>query len=236
RHHWILAAAVERGFDEEERDSNHDRALLKAKRKLWRSYVTDRNKRADRLRIMYRDQYMQWCMESATATRRTFIRPEMIFEPTIPPYPIENMSFVPRSTDWLSEVPTLDDRQPRRAGWMNAAHQHPYNTTFFPCQNNAEFFYPRGTRFVDTYRSVVVDPALQPPELIPDWRTIFDTPSGTPFYTRPVASAGGGAEDSLAPVAPPAARPSPPYEEEKESGGSPSLSLLADAARRLSSS
>ncbi|KAI9988930.1 hypothetical protein PInf_022630 [Phytophthora infestans] len=55
---------------------------------------------------------------------------------------------------------------PSCTGWVNVPHQHPYNTTYFPFQRNPEFFYPRGMRFVDVSRIVIVDPALAPPELI----------------------------------------------------------------------
>ncbi|KAG6950620.1 hypothetical protein JG687_00014134 [Phytophthora cactorum] len=50
---------------------------------------------------MYQDQYMKWCLESVTAPRSSFIRPELIVEPSVPSYPVENLPFVRRlPTGW----------------------------------------------------------------------------------------------------------------------------------------
>ena len=118
---------------------------------------------------------------------------------------------------------------------MNAPHQHPYNTTYFPCQRNPEFFNPRGTRFVDVYRSVIVDPSLDSTELIPTWRSLFDSPPGTPRPALAAAPVEAGTEDSQGPASAPAAEAQVLDEEEKESGDSASLTLLATAARHLES-
>ncbi|KAI9998317.1 hypothetical protein PInf_002697 [Phytophthora infestans] len=114
---------------------------------------------------------------------------------------------------------------------MNAPHQHPYSTTYFPCQCNPEFINPRGTRFVDVYRSVVVDPALTPPELISTWRDLFDSPPVTPRPALNAAPAEAGAEGLQASDAAPATEVQLPDEEEKESEDSTSLTLLAAASR-----
>ncbi|KAF1777633.1 hypothetical protein GQ600_10092 [Phytophthora cactorum] len=52
---------------------------------------------------MYQDQYMKWCLESVTVPRHSFIRPELIVEPSVPSYPVEPL---PRTedTDWLAEL------------------------------------------------------------------------------------------------------------------------------------
>ncbi|KAI9982007.1 hypothetical protein PInf_009795 [Phytophthora infestans] len=172
------------GLVEEPKKVAHDKELLKVLRALLKKRFSERDRRADRLRNKYREQYMAWSHDS-----------------------------------------------PWRTGWMNASHQHPYSTTYFPCQCNTEFFNPRGTHFVDVYRSVVVDPALAPPELIPTWRDLFDSPPFTPRPALTASPAEAGAEGSQAPDATPAAEVQLPDEEEKESGDSTSLTLLAAAAR-----
>ncbi|KAF1774655.1 hypothetical protein GQ600_4555 [Phytophthora cactorum] len=95
RYHWILAGAVEKGFAREASDPNHDRALLK-------------------------NQYMKWCLESVTVPRHSFIRPELIVEPSVPSYPVEPLPLVPKTTDWLAEAAALERRQPWRAAWVFA--------------------------------------------------------------------------------------------------------------------
>ncbi|KAI9986302.1 hypothetical protein PInf_025240 [Phytophthora infestans] len=169
RLHWLPLAGIERGLVEEAKKVSHDKELLKELRALLKMLFSERDRRADRLRNKYREQYMAWRRDlvSSGTSDSPFIRPELLLEPSKSWYPIENLPFAPRTSDWLPEVPALDARQPWRTGWMNAAHQHPYHTTYFPCQCNPELFNPRGTRFVDVYRSVLVDPSLEANEFIP---------------------------------------------------------------------
>ncbi|ETL77491.1 hypothetical protein L917_21567 [Phytophthora nicotianae] len=81
---WILAAAVGKGFTVEEAESNCDKDLIKAKRARFRVLMGGRSARADRLRNMYQLQYLKWSLESASASQRSLIRPEMIIEPSVP--------------------------------------------------------------------------------------------------------------------------------------------------------
>ncbi|KAG4038870.1 hypothetical protein PC123_g25573 [Phytophthora cactorum] len=143
RYHWIRPGAVKKGFAREASDPNHDRALLKSKVALWRLLLSQRNNRADRLRNMYQDQYMKWHLESVTVPRRSFIRPELIVELSVPSYPVKPLPFVPENTDWLAEAAALERRQPWRAAWVFAPFDHPYNTTYVPCHHDAPVFSSR---------------------------------------------------------------------------------------------
>ncbi|KAF1780988.1 hypothetical protein GQ600_17757 [Phytophthora cactorum] len=78
---------------------------------------------------MYRDQYMKSSLKSVTAPWRSFIRPELIVEPSVPSYPVDNLPFVPKSTDCFGEATALERRQSRRAAWVFAPFDHPYNIT-----------------------------------------------------------------------------------------------------------
>ncbi|ETP29267.1 hypothetical protein F442_21577 [Phytophthora nicotianae P10297] len=164
---------------------------------------------------MYQLQYLKWSLESASTSQRSLICPEMIIEPSVPWYPVENLPFVPKTTDWLAEVNALVDRQPWRANWVYRPLDHPYNTTYVP--------------------AIIANPCLQPPELIPDWQGRYLTGAVPGVSTATVSTVGSGVDDSSTPAPPPAARSSPPDEEEKESSGDTSLGVLAEAARRLSS-
>ncbi|KAG6943205.1 hypothetical protein JG688_00017719, partial [Phytophthora aleatoria] len=132
-----------KGFAREASDPNHDRALLKSKAALWRLLLSQRNNRADRLRNMYQDQYMKWCLESVTVPRHLFIRPELIVEPSVTSYPVKPLPFVPKTTDWLVEAAALERRQPWRAAWVFAPFDLPYNTTYVPCHHDAPIFCSR---------------------------------------------------------------------------------------------
>ncbi|KAI9990909.1 hypothetical protein PInf_018526 [Phytophthora infestans] len=76
---------------------------------------------------------------------------------------------------------------------------------------------------------------MAPSELIPIWRDLFDSPPVTPRPALAAAPIEAGAEASQAPDAAPAAEVQVPDEEEKESGDSALLALLATAARRMES-
>ncbi|KAI9992319.1 hypothetical protein PInf_017712 [Phytophthora infestans] len=173
--HWLPLAGIERALVKEAKKVAHDKELLKVLRALLKKLISERDRRADRLRNKYRELYMAWSCDSVSfgSSDTPFIHPELLLEPSKSSYLIKNLSLAPRTSDWLSEVPALDARRPWRTGWMNGPHQHPYNITYFPCQCNPELFNPSGTRFVDVYRSVDVDPALVPPELIPTWRDLY---------------------------------------------------------------
>ncbi|ETL47881.1 hypothetical protein L917_02362 [Phytophthora nicotianae] len=107
RRFWILAAAVEKGFTAEEAEPNCDKDLVKTKRARFRVPMGGRSTRADRLRNMYQLQYLKWSLESASTSQRSLICPEMIIEPSVPWYPVENLPFVPKTTDWIAEVTAL---------------------------------------------------------------------------------------------------------------------------------
>ncbi|KUF84451.1 hypothetical protein AM587_10002084 [Phytophthora nicotianae] len=238
RRFWILAAAVEKGFAAEEAEPNCDKDLIRTKRARFRVLMGGRSARADRLRNMYQLQYLKWSLESASTSQRSLICPEMIIEPSVPWYPVENLPFVPKTTDWLAEVNALVDRQPWRANWVYRPFDHPYNTTYVPCNREARIFCPRGidaTMANQIARAIIANPCLQPPELIPDWQDRYLTGAVPGDSTAVVSTVGGGIDDSGTPTPPPAARSSPPDEEEKESSGDMSLGVLAEAARRLSS-
>ncbi|KAF1786007.1 hypothetical protein GQ600_17294 [Phytophthora cactorum] len=171
----LLAAAVEKGFTKEAADCNHDQALLKAKFALWRLFLSQRNNRADRLRNMYQDQYMKCCLESVTAPRCSFIRPELIIEPSVPSYPVENLPFVPKTTDWLAKATVR-------------------SLTPIFCSLTAD---P-----ITTGRAIIPDLSLTPPELVSDWHRHFFSGRGSPRPPAATASAGSGDEDSSASGAP----------------------------------
>ncbi|KAG6945502.1 hypothetical protein JG688_00016521, partial [Phytophthora aleatoria] len=132
-----------KGFAREASDPNHDRTLLKSKAALWRLLLSQRNNRADRLRNMYQDQCMKWCLESVTVPRHSFIRPELIVEPSVPSYPVEPLPLVPKTTDWLAEAAALERRQPWHAAWVFGPFDHPYNTTYVLCHHGAPIFCSR---------------------------------------------------------------------------------------------
>ncbi|ETP23489.1 hypothetical protein F441_03405 [Phytophthora nicotianae CJ01A1] len=237
RRFWILATAVEKGFTAEEAEPNCDKDIIKTKRARFRVLMGGRSARADRLRNMYQLQYLKWSLESATTSQRSPICPEMIIEPSVPWYSVDNLPFMPKTTDWLEVVPALVDRQPWRANWVYRPFDHPFNTTYVPCNHEGRIFCPRGVDaaiVTQIARAIIANPCLQTPELIPDWQDRYLTGTVPGDSTAAASTVGSGDDDSSTPALPPVARSSPPNEEEKESSGDTSLGVLAEAARRLS--
>ncbi|ETI49112.1 hypothetical protein F443_06951 [Phytophthora nicotianae P1569] len=111
RRFWILAATVEKGFTAEEAEPNRDKDLIKAKSARFIVLMSGPSAWADPLRNMYQLQYLKWSLESALAHHCSLICPEMIIEPSVPWYSVDNLPFVPRRTDCFAEVPVLVDRQ-----------------------------------------------------------------------------------------------------------------------------
>ncbi|KAG6623123.1 Gag Polyprotein [Phytophthora cinnamomi] len=95
------------------------------------------------------------------------VTPEFMLEPTMPGYSLEYLPWEPKTVDWLSEVAALDAAEPWRNGWINVPEQHPYNTTFCPCNPSAPLFVPAGSSRADVGRRVVQSSSLQPGELSP---------------------------------------------------------------------
>ncbi|ETP52666.1 hypothetical protein F442_02352 [Phytophthora nicotianae P10297] len=109
RRFWIFATAVEKVFTAKEAEPNCDKDLIKAKRIRFRVLMGGRSARTDCLRNMYQLQYLTWSLESASTSQRSLICVEMVIEPSVPWYPVENLPFVPKTNDWLAEVPALMD-------------------------------------------------------------------------------------------------------------------------------
>ncbi|KAI9985302.1 hypothetical protein PInf_004628 [Phytophthora infestans] len=95
------AKNIERGLVKEAKKVAHDKGLLKVLRNLLKKLFSERDRRAERLRNKYREQYMAWSRDSVSSgsSDPPFIRPELLLDPSTPWYPIENLSFALRTSD-----------------------------------------------------------------------------------------------------------------------------------------
>ncbi|KAG4058078.1 hypothetical protein PC123_g6915 [Phytophthora cactorum] len=150
--------------------------------------------------------------KSVIVPRHSFIRPELIVEPSVPSYPVDPLPLVPKTTDWLAEAAALERRQPWRAAWVFAPFDHPYNTTYVPCHHGAPIFCSRTADPIAIGRAIMADQSLTPAQLAPDWQRRFFSAPGSPRQSSAAASAGGGNDGSSASEAPPVAHASPPDE------------------------
>ncbi|OWY98952.1 hypothetical protein PHMEG_00030144 [Phytophthora megakarya] len=76
--------------------------------------------------------------------------PEFLFEPTMPLYGMEYLTWIPKTPMWLKE--------------------HPYNTTFYSC---CPLFVPVGHSLGSVGPLIVRDPALTNAEIVGGWEQTF---------------------------------------------------------------
>ncbi|GMF52951.1 unnamed protein product [Phytophthora fragariaefolia] len=140
RDHWIPARAVElyfevayrafkESFDEASRPSLQRPASAEIGLYLW-----------------------EWCRSD----RFPDVDIELMFEPSTTAYSLEPLAWTPRTTDWHSELPALEGKEPWRSGWVDVPSQHHYNTTFV---------------------LFVLDPSLDPHEISTSWLQVPPVPS-----------------------------------------------------------
>ncbi|GMF30870.1 unnamed protein product [Phytophthora lilii] len=136
RDHWIPARAVDLFFSHAfavlanirstrfgPEDQARIRRELEAARAKWVVYLADRTKRCDRLRVKLVYKMWRWAVDENPALAD--IPPEVLFEPSIPGYSFEYLTWIPKSSAWLSEVSALDELQSWRTGWVGAPALHP---------------------------------------------------------------------------------------------------------------
>ncbi|OWY96360.1 hypothetical protein PHMEG_00033387 [Phytophthora megakarya] len=121
RDHWIPPRAVELFLTmayEALRLNTHNldrleileiKAMLDAVDQAWRDYNIDRVKRNDRLRTKYPNICWKWSLESPPPVDGMI--PEFLFEPTMPLYGMEYLTWIPKTPMWLKEVAELDARE-----------------------------------------------------------------------------------------------------------------------------
>ncbi|GMF33422.1 unnamed protein product [Phytophthora lilii] len=187
RDQWIPARAVDLFFSHAfavlanirstrfgPEDQARIRRELEAARAKWVVYLADRTKRCDRLRVKLVYKMWRWAVDEDPALAD--IPPEVLFEPSIPGYSFEYLTWIPKSSAWSSEVSALDELQPWRTGWVGAPALHPYTTTFVPCNPSAPLFVPVGFSRESVGRQIQVDPALTASEISAGWDSDFRGP------------------------------------------------------------
>ncbi|EGZ06486.1 hypothetical protein PHYSODRAFT_531454, partial [Phytophthora sojae] len=203
RYHWIPAPAVENCFriatKELEGNNWSPEAKAKVRAELdeakaeWLAYAAERNKRWDRFRAKIIYQVWRWFVSKEP--KFAALHTESLFESSMLGCPFDNLTWLPKTTDWVSEISALDAAEPWRNGWVDAPAQHPYNTTFFPCNPRFPLFVPANTTREEVGRQIVVCPDLTPNEIAADWDAGFREPaqasdeSSGPEPSEPPASA-----------------------------------------------
>ncbi|OWZ17544.1 LOW QUALITY PROTEIN: hypothetical protein PHMEG_0008495 [Phytophthora megakarya] len=67
---------------------------------------------------------------------------EVLLEPSYLQYSMEVLECTPATEDWSRELRVLESEQPWGNCWIDAPAEHPYNTTYAPCNPEAPVFVP----------------------------------------------------------------------------------------------
>ncbi|OWZ03757.1 hypothetical protein PHMEG_00024457 [Phytophthora megakarya] len=132
------------------------KAMLDAVDDTWRDYNLDRVKRNDRLCTKYPYICWKWSLESPPPVDGTI--PEFLFEPSMPLYGMEYLTWIPKTPIWLKEVAKIDAREPDRPRYV-----------------------PVGHSLVFVEPLIVRDPALTSTEIVGGWEKTFE---GSPLVVE----------------------------------------------------
>ncbi|OWZ12598.1 hypothetical protein PHMEG_00014222 [Phytophthora megakarya] len=142
-----------------------------------------RNNRADLLRQQM-DRLWEWCTNAGGGTRT--LPTEVLLEP----------SYLQYST----ELRVLDAKQPWKNCWIDAPVEHPYNTTYAPCNPSAPIFVPTSMTRQAVISGIVVDKSLVDADLTAPWVTtapsVAEITEGSPARAAEEGSVGFGGSPS----------------------------------------
>ncbi|KAE9272329.1 hypothetical protein PR003_g30238 [Phytophthora rubi] len=144
---------------------------LDAAKAAWLEYAVDRTRRSDRLRAKIVHQVWEWAVSKSPKFAK--VDPEVLFEPSMPGYSYEYLTWIPKTMNWVDEIADLNEAEPWRIGWIDVPEQHPYNTTFAPCNLDAPLFVPADKTREAVGRPITVSPSLMVGEIAWGWDADF---------------------------------------------------------------
>ncbi|POM77600.1 Hypothetical protein PHPALM_4993 [Phytophthora palmivora] len=154
RRHWIQVSAVESFLRRLERQhGSHD---------LWSPLSLRSGRAITRLGTFTQTVFASKYIDRDNKPREN--PAEIRLEPTYLQYPFEVLDWVSTTDNWVRELRGLDVRQQWLNGWVDTPVEHPYNTTFAPCNHNVPLLFPCHWSRATVAASVVVysthDPAV----------------------------------------------------------------------------
>ncbi|GMF51185.1 unnamed protein product [Phytophthora fragariaefolia] len=200
--HWISVAAVEQWLQLLSDRIGTDTPNNLETEAAGRTYDKGRNLRADRLRLQIPKQFWVWCTPDAGGKIKC--PPELLLEPSMLQFSFETLTWAPSTAVWTVEAVDLDARQPWRNCWVGVPAEHPFNTTFAPCNPSVSLFVPEGTTREEVGATIVVSPALRQSHVTAPWVQEFadaraqatadssaaaDSPSDTSSARTPILAA-----------------------------------------------
>ncbi|GMF49067.1 unnamed protein product [Phytophthora fragariaefolia] len=122
--------------------------------KLWRQFTG-------------RARFWVWCTPDASGKIKC--PPEILLKPSMLQYSFKTLTSAPSAAAWTAEVVDLDARKPWRNCWVGLPTEHPFNTTFAPCNPSAPLLVPEGLTREEVGAAIVVNPALRQSHVTAPW-------------------------------------------------------------------
>ncbi|GMF18417.1 unnamed protein product [Phytophthora fragariaefolia] len=186
RDHWISVAAVEQWFQQLSDRIGSDTPEYLEMEATWRAYNKVWNLRADRLRLQIPKRFWVWCTPDASGKIKC--PPEILLEPSMLQYSFETLTWAPSTAAWTVEVVDLDARQPWRNCWVGLPADHPFNTTFAPCNPSVPLFIPEGSTREEVGAAIVGNPALRQSHVTAPWVHEFSDAQAQAIADTPAAA------------------------------------------------
>ncbi|GMF61218.1 unnamed protein product [Phytophthora fragariaefolia] len=126
----------------------------------WSKYKLNRKRRSDALRGLMTtisDNMYSAVMKVVDGVPAPDVDAEVYFEPSVPVYPLVNLSWIPGGADWSQAATEVDAVEPWRTGWLTDPVRHPYNTCFRARNVDFLHFAPTGVEFYVVEAAVVDD-------------------------------------------------------------------------------
>ncbi|GMG18033.1 unnamed protein product [Phytophthora fragariaefolia] len=109
-------------------------------------------------------------------------------------YSFETLARAPSTAAWTIDAVDLNARQPWNC-WVSVSAEHPFNTTFAPCDPSVPLFVPEATTREEVGAAIVVNPALSQSHVTAPCVQEFadaraeDSPSDTSSARTPIPAA-----------------------------------------------
>ncbi|OWZ00520.1 hypothetical protein PHMEG_00028270 [Phytophthora megakarya] len=193
RRHWLQVSALDNAIRRFKQDSDPLDPFTHYHLNRMR------NNRADLLRQQI-DRLWEWCTSAGGRTRT--LPTEVLLEPSYLQYSTEVPEWAPNFTDWFLELRVLDAKQPWRNCWIDAPAEHPYNTTYAPCNPSVPLFVPASMTRQAVVSSIVVDKSLADADLTAPWVTMASAAAEVPDDSSAETVEEGSVDIAGAPSAP----------------------------------
>ncbi|GMF36163.1 unnamed protein product [Phytophthora fragariaefolia] len=103
-------------------------------------------------------------------------------------YSFETLTWAPSTAAWTVEVADLDAWQPWQNCWVGLQAEHPFNTTFAPCNPSVPLFIPEGSTREEVGAAIVVNPASRPSHVTAPWVQAFSDAQAQAVADAPAAA------------------------------------------------